>query len=243
MGIVLAALVLVGKGSFLSVDETAQAEQLVGSTYGNWGAVALAAAFFSAFVLGFLRTPRRRDWRHLGMAEAYLVALFTEMFGTPLTIYLLSSVLGVRIGLGPLEGHLWATLLDRLGILPLEQGVEVVMSVSAVLILAGLIMMGTGWWKIWRAGGRLVTGGIYRLMRHPQYTGFMLIIAAFFIQWPTLPTVVMLPILTVMYYRLARREELELEGRFGGEYRSYKTGVSMFLPVPLTLNLRRRLLP
>jgi protein-S-isoprenylcysteine O-methyltransferase Ste14 len=163
--------------------------------YGNWSAVAFAVLLFSIFVVGFLQPFKRRDWRGLGVAEAYLVALFTEMFGLPLTIYLLGSVLGFEIGFSGLEGHLWATLLDRLGLLPQAQGVALVMGISIILILTGLILMAGGWWAIWRARDDLITGGLYAWMRHPQYTGFVLVIIAFLIQWPTIITLVMFPIL------------------------------------------------
>ncbi len=198
--------------------------------YGNWAAAAFAAIFFSAFVLAFLRSPRPRAWRHLGMAEAYLMALFAEMFGLPLTIYLLGSVLGVNLGFGMLEGHLWAVLLYRLGVLPLAQGVAVVMAASSALIILGLALMAAGWWQTWRARGGLVTSGLYRFARHPQYTGFLLVIVGFLIQWPTLPTVVLFPILVATYYRLARREELEMTERLGERYAAYRARTPMLLP-------------
>lgn len=201
-----------------------------GTWYGNWGTVAFSVLLFSAFVVGLLRPFRRRDWRSLGLTEAYLVALFTEMFGVPLTIYLLGSVLGVKIGFSGLEGHLWATVLGRLGLLPQAQGVVLVMATSTALILAGLALMVTGWWSVWRTGGSLVTHGLYAWMRHPQYAGFLLVIVAFLIQWPTVITLIMFPILVAAYCRLARREEAELEARFGTAYEAYRRSVPMFVP-------------
>lgn len=198
--------------------------------YGDWRAVAFAVVYFSIFVLAFLYSPRRREWRHLGVAEAYLVALFTEMFGLPLTIYLLGSVFGVNLGFGMMEGHLWAVLLDRLGLLPLGWGVALVMAVSGALINVGIALMAAGWWQVWRAKDELVTGGLYRFVRHPQYTGFVLLITGFLIQWPTLLTLVLFPILIFAYVRLARREERGLEQRFGDEYVAYRAQTPMLLP-------------
>jgi len=183
-----------------------------------------------SFVLGFLRSPRRREWRHLSLAEAYLVALFTEMFGVPLTIYLLGSVLGVELGLSGLEGHLWAALLARTGLVSLEDTVAGVMALTAALIILGLALMTCGWWQFWRSRGELVTAGLYRLVRHPQYTGFLLVVVAFLVQWPTIITLVMFPILAVQYYRLAKREEADLAEHFGGRWALYQVRTSMLIP-------------
>lgn len=198
--------------------------------YGMWSAAAFSVAFFSLFVLAFLRSPRRREWRHLGLAEAYLVALFVEMYGLPLTVYLLGSVLGANFGFNMLEGHLWAVLLDRLGLLPLVHGVALVMAVSAFMIVVGLALMAAGWWQTWRAKGELVTTRLYRFVRHPQYLGFLLLITGYLIQWPTLPTLVLFPILIVAYARLARREEREVEQRFGERWAAYRARTPMLVP-------------
>ncbi|MDR7484362.1 MAG: isoprenylcysteine carboxylmethyltransferase family protein [Armatimonadota bacterium] len=235
-GVVLLVLIvlLVGLGAYYARSPDAAAALWdEGPWYGNWGAVAFSVLLFTAFVVALLRPFERRDWRGLGVAEAYLVALFTEMFGVPLTIYLLGSVLGVKIGFSGLEGHLWATLLDRVGWLPQEQGVALVMGISTVLILAGLVLMAAGWWLVWRARGELVTRGLYGWVRHPQYTGLILIIVAFLIQWPTIITLLMFPILVATYRSLARKEEAELEARFGEMYTAYRRRVPMFLPRPV----------
>ena len=222
--------------AYLFRDAALEAERHsreAGRWYGSWGAAAFSVAFFSVFVLGFLRSPRPREWRHLGLSEAFLLALFAEMYGVPFTIYLLGSVTGSSFGLGMLEGHLWAVLLDRLGVLPLERGVGLVMAASLVVIIIGLALMAAGWYQTWRArrmGGRLVTAGLYRWVRHPRYLGFLLLALGFLVQWPTLPTLLLSPFLALAYVRLARREERELAARFGEPWLAYWARTPLLVP-------------
>jgi len=198
--------------------------------YGNWIAVIASILFFTLFAVGFAYAPKKRDWKTLGIYEAFMVALFTEMFGFPLTIFLLSSILGITIEPTGETGHLIAVALDRLGILELEKGVFLVMSVSSVMILAGFALIILGWRKIHKAAG-LVKDGIYRYSRHPQYLGILLITSAFIIQWPTILTVIMWPILVIMYIRLAKKEEKEMEEKFGEEFFKYKKEAPMLLRI------------
>ena len=198
--------------------------------YGNWAAVIASILFFTLFAAGFAYAPKKRDWKTLGIYEAFMVALFTEMFGFPLTIFLLSSILGITIQPNGETGHLIAVALDRMGILGLEKGIFLVMAVSSIMILAGLALIILGWKKIHKAAG-LVKNGIYRYSRHPQYLGILLITSAFIIQWPTLLTVIMWPILLIMYIRLAKKEEKEMEETFGEEYLEYKKKAPMLLKI------------
>lgn len=156
---------------------------------------------------------------------------FVEMFGVPLTILLLAPLLelpALAFGLG--ESHLWAYLLARTGAVPLGWGVWLVMTVSLALIVAGMALLAVGWAQVYGARHGLQTRGIYAVIRHPQYLGLILIVLAFNIQWPTLPTLAMAPLLIVMYVRQARREDGELNARFGGEYLRYAARVPAFLP-------------
>ena len=199
--------------------------------YGDWYNVMVASALFLSFVLALAWPRGRAEWRSAGLYSAFLISLFVEMFGVPLTILLLAPLLDLpafAFGLG--ESHLWAYLLARTGIVPLGWGVWLVMTASLALIVAGMALLALGWAQVYGARHRLQTRGIYAFLRHPQYLGLILIVLAFNIQWPTLPTLVMAPLLIVMYVRQARREDRELNTRFGGEYLAYAARVPAFLP-------------
>jgi protein-S-isoprenylcysteine O-methyltransferase Ste14 len=182
--------------------------------------------------LSFTRPRTARDWRSFGAFVAFLVALFTEMYGFPLTIYLLSGWLSSRYpGLDLFSheaGHLWETLLGWRG----DPHLNPVHLLSNVLIGGGFILLASAWRVLYEAQRthRLATTGAYAYVRHPQYVGFILIMLGFLLQWPTVPTLVMFPILVVMYVRLARREEREALAAFGDAYARYAANTPAFFP-------------
>ncbi|MGH7771453.1 MAG: methyltransferase family protein [Candidatus Binatia bacterium] len=200
--------------------------------YGNWPMVFMATALFLFFIF-FLTRPRRpKKWRGAGLTTAFFISLFTEMFGIPLTIYLLAPLLGVDPKIfGMHESHLWAYLLSRTGVMGLKTGVYLVMVVSTAIIAVGFSLLALGWKEVYRGEGGLVTEGLYAELRHPQYLGLILIIVAFLIMWPTLLTILLAPFLIGRYMLLAREEDRGLEEKFGEDFRRYKEKVPGFMPV------------
>ena len=209
---------------------------LTGYAYGNWAATLLSIGIFSVFVLSFLTPLKRQNWRTMGIYEAFIIALFSEMYGFPLTIYVLSSVFGLNLSFGHAQGHLLGVLLSKTGLMSMEAAWAFVMVTSSAIIFLGLFLMSKGWSGIHSTNGDIVTGGIYRYVRHPQYLGLIVITIGLLIQWPTIITLAMWPVLVVMYYRLAKKEEKEAMEAFGERYEEYKRQTPMFIPSIKKLN-------
>jgi len=201
--------------------------------YGNWPAVVATSVVFLVFLF-FLTRPRRpKEWKGAGLTAAFFISLFTEMFGIPLTIYLLAPMLGVEPGtFGMYESHLWAYLLSRTGVLDLKAGVYLVMLISSALLVLGFSLLALGWRKVYRGQGELVTTGLYAKLRHPQYLGLILIVVAFLIMWPTILTILLAPFLIARYFFLAKEEDRELERQFGDKFARYRDSVPGFIPLP-----------
>lgn len=200
--------------------------------YDLWWLVILNSAVFIIFAFSFVRPRTKPDWRALGGFSAFIVALFTEMYGFPLTIYLLSGWLGNRVpGLDLLShntGHLWQDLTGWQG----DPHLSPLHLLSNVLIAAGFMLLYLSWQVLFAAQRehRLATSGPYAKVRHPQYMGFLTIMAGFLLQWPTLLTLLMFPVLVIVYLRLARKEERMMEAEFGEAYAAYRREVPGFVP-------------
>lgn len=200
--------------------------------YGLWSLVFINTAVFLIFAFSFTKPRTGRDWRTFGAFAAFLVALFTEMYGFPLTIYLLSGWLASRYpGIDLLShnsGHLWETLLGGQG----DPHLNPLHLLSNFVIAVGFILLSAAWDVLYKAqrANRLAIVGPYAHLRHPQYLGFILIMLGFLLQWPTLVTLIMFPILVVMYVRLAKREEREAFQQFGKEYVEYVARTPAFWP-------------
>jgi protein-S-isoprenylcysteine O-methyltransferase Ste14 len=216
---------------FSSAVNGAEKDMPFEAWYGNWPAVVATSVFFLVFLF-FLTRPRKpKEWRGAGLTAAFLISLFTEMFGIPLTIYVLAPLLGVEPKIfGMYESHLWAYLLSRTGLMPLEAAVSLVMLVSTVLLFVSFALLALGWKRVYRGQGELVTTGLYAKLRHPQYLGLIFIVVAFLIMWPTLLTVLLAPFLIVRYFLLAKDEDRELEQKFGDQFTTYKDNVPAFIP-------------
>src|SRR6266700_3304837 len=200
--------------------------------YGLWSLVIINTAVFIIFAFSFTKPKTTRDWRSFGAFSAFVVALFTEMYGAPLTIYLLSGWLQSRYpGLDPFShdaGHLWSTVFGLQG----NPHVGVLHILSNVVILAGFVLLSAAWRVLYPAQKKhgLATTGPYAYVRHPQYIGFVAIMLGFLLQWPTILTVIMLPLLVFMYVRLAHAEERDAQREFGDAYREYAAATPRWVP-------------
>lgn len=201
-------------------------------SYGLWSLVFLNAAVFIVFAFSFFKPRTVRDWRSFGAFSAFLIALFAEMYGFPLTLYFLSGWLQSRYPGIDWFSHDAGHLPEMLFGWKANPHFGPFHLLSFVLIGAGFIIVGAAWRVLYaaQAQGVLATGGPYSYVRHPQYAGFILVMLGFLLQWPTLLTLLMFPLLVVMYVRLARKEERDAHAAFGAAYERYAAQVPGFLP-------------
>jgi len=202
------------------------------SAYGLWTLVVINSAVFIIFAYSFSKPTSARDWRSFSAFSGFIVALFTEMYGVPLTIYLLSGWLQQRYpGLDPLShdtGHLWWTLTGQHG----NPHFGMLHILSNLLIFGGFILLSAAWKVLYKAQRQheLATTGVYARLRHPQYVGFIAIMVGFLLQWPTILTLAMFPFLVWMYVRLAHTEEHEALREFGLRYEHYAAVTPRWIP-------------
>ena len=195
------------------------------SHFGNWVGVTLWIVVFGLFLL-FTPFYKKSQRKPSSVYMAFVIALALEMFGVPLSMYVITWILGRSLPDGILWGH---TLIGQIGLWG--------MNIAYVFYLLGILLIVLGWKEIYKrywsqeeGKGELVTNGIYGYIRHPQYTGFMLMTLAMIFEWATLPLLIMWPILAIIYYLLAKKEEADMEAEFGRKYVQYRQRTGMFLP-------------
>ena len=200
--------------------------------YGLWSLVIINSLVFIIFAFSFAKPQSSRDWRSFGAFSAFLVALFTEMYGFPLTIYLLSGWLAQRFPGVDFLSHDAGHLLEVTFGWQSNPHFGPFHILSTILIVLGFWLLASAWKVLYAAQRthRLATTGPYARVRHPQYIGFVLIMTGFLLQWPTIVTLAMFPVLVFMYWRLARREEEDAREAFSDAYRRYEENTPAFLP-------------
>lgn len=198
--------------------------EITASHYGNWFGVILWILLYGVFIL-FLPFYKKSNRKPRNAYLAFVIAYALEMFGIPMSVYIVSWFFGKQLPDGIFWGHTLNQYIGNLG-----------MYICIILNIIGGVLIILGWKSIyknyWRhkEGGKLVVDGIYKSIRHPQYTGFLLMTLGMIFEWATIPLLIMWPILVVLYYRLAKKEEYQMIKEFGNDYIVYRKKAGMFLP-------------
>ena len=202
------------------------------SAYGLWSLVILNSAIFIIFAFSFFKPQTKRDWRSFSAFSAFIVALFVEMYGFPLTIYLFSGWLTAKFPTVDFMAHENGHLLHTIFGLGGNAHFDVLHIASLVFIGLGFLLLSSAWKVLSEAqkAGKLAVTGLYARIRHPQYIGFVAIMFGFLLQWPTIVTVLMFPVLLIMYWRLAKKEERDSHERFGTAWDDYAARTPAFIP-------------
>lgn len=199
--------------------------------YGNWFGVVLWILIYGVFIL-FIPFYKKSQRKPATAYMAFIIAYALEMFGIPMSMYIITWAFGKQLPDGIFWGHTLNAYIGHWG-----------MYICILLNIIGGVIIILGWrkiykeyWKHDKGEGHLVTTGIYKYIRHPQYTGFLLITLGMIFEWATIPLLIMYPILAVIYYRLARKEEKDMIEEFGQAYIDYMNETSMFIPNPFKRN-------
>ncbi|HHM05487.1 MAG TPA: isoprenylcysteine carboxylmethyltransferase family protein [Gammaproteobacteria bacterium] len=200
--------------------------------YGLWSLVVINSVIFIFFAFSFFKPNTGRDWRSFGAFSAFLVALFTEMYGFPLTIYFLSGWLQGNYPQVDWLSHDAGHLLEMLFDWKANPHFGPFHIVSMVFIAGGFWLLAAAWRVLYaaRIRGNLAASGPYARIRHPQYVAFVLIMFGFLLQWPTLLTLLMFPLLVYMYVKLGQHEERELRRELGKVYERYAAQTPACVP-------------
>lgn len=195
------------------------------SHFYQWGGVVFFTLLYSIALL-FAPFYRKMDRKPATAYFAFVLAFAIEMHGIPMSMYLISWVVGKNLPNGVLWGH---TLFDQIGFTG--------MYINIVFAIVALAIIANGWYNIYHkywskesGKGREVKTGVYKYIRHPQYTGFMLLTIGMIFEWATLTMIIAWPFIALMYYRLAKKEEKDMITEFGEEYIMYMNKTKRFIP-------------
>lgn len=191
----------------------------------QWGGVIFFIILYGVVLL-FVPFYNKMQKKPATAYLAFVVAFAIEMHGIPLSMYLIGLIVGHYLPEGILWGH---TLIDVIGYTGLY--------INITLALIGFALIILGWYRIYheywskdKGAGRVVKTGVYRFIRHPQYTGFILITLGMIAGWATLPSLILFPLIIWLYVRLAKKEERDLIEEFGEEYKMYMRHTKRFIP-------------
>lgn len=195
------------------------------SHFHNWLGVLFIIVLYSVVLL-FIPFYKKMDKKPGGAYFAFVIAFALEMHGIPFSMYVISWIIGKNLPEGILWGH---TLVNSIGF----GG----MYINLLCAGAALFLIFNGWYNIHKkywsketGNGSLVTQGVYRYIRHPQYAGLLLLSFGMMAEWATLPMLILYPVMIGMYVRLAKKEEKDMLDEFGNEYKDYIKATKMFIP-------------
>ncbi|MEK6263251.1 MAG: isoprenylcysteine carboxylmethyltransferase family protein [Clostridium sp.] len=195
------------------------------SHYYNWFGVLFFVVLYGGVFL-FLPFYKKVDKKPAGTYLAFVIAFAIEMHGIPFSMYVISWIVGKSLPEGILWGHTLVSSIGYLGMY-INMGCAVI---AMVLIISGWQNIYIKYWSKETGNGSLVKSGVYRYIRHPQYTGLLLLSFGMMIEWVTLPLLILYPVMIRVYVRLAKKEEKDMLVEFGNEYREYMKETKMFVP-------------
>lgn len=192
-----------------------------------WGGAAISIVVVSWFFYQYVVPKSWREWTRAGIVQAFIISFYAEMYGFPVTIYLLARLFNLDVTGSFWDGNLWIYLTGT------QEAMLVSMTIGYTISFFGVMLLITGWREVYWANkqGRVAIGGPYALVRHPQYTGiFLVLFGEGVVHWPTVFSLTAFPVVVIAYALLARKEERQMIEKYGDEYRKYQSRVPMFLP-------------